>query len=118
MNEYKENHFKKLPSGISPYDILKTIQSNQSLHSIEPPFLLTELLSRISHSDIEKLQLGVNLAAKKYKYYQFNASLTEIPTSKSYIPNGGAIKALIKLLSIRKDKGILEINKLCKVIIH
>jgi len=50
----------------------------------------------------------------RLRYYSFNRSMTEIPTSLYLYPDGGALKYLSKQLEARKQKGIVAVSESCR----
>ena len=76
---------------------------------------LIRVLLKITDHEIAMLQDNVKLFSQYYRFYQYNASMTSIPTAVHYYPNGGAISKFAELLSKRKNEGIVKIGRACQV---
>ena len=108
LNEIKPPEMGHLPSGTTLYSLLEAaVQDAKAKNTtIKPPWVLVELLLRISPEDVVQLQKGVSKVARKFRYYALNSSVSEIPTSRKAFPDGGAMRILSRLLDLRKERGI------------
>lgn len=121
--ENKQKDLQKLPSGVSIMELVGKIQNNETCsdpHNVRIPKTMVEnlfvnILRCIPASDIKALQKGVAIFSQFYRYYEFNSSLSAIPTASKIKPDGGAIEMMAKFFSVRKQRGIAAVADACDV---
>jgi hypothetical protein len=76
---------------------------------------LVRILEKIPEADVKMLQASVLRTSRTYRYYTYNKTMEAIPTSSHVLPDGGAIEMLARILSEKKEKGIVLTNTKCQV---
>jgi hypothetical protein len=101
-------------SGLSFYSLL--LQSKEKDNDYENGFYLNPLvrvLRRIPQEDVDFYREKGKSAAEHYRYYRMNSTMSHIPTSSHYFPDGGAVDVIAGQLEA-KLSSLHQIKKECE----
>lgn len=112
----RKDDFGILPvSKLRLYDLLEKAQQSgveyENGQYINP---LVHILRQVPREDIDHLQKFGKTAAKNYRFYAMNVSMSDIPTAKHVLPDGGAMGQIADLLTQKKMYGIDKLSAECQ----
>eukprot|EP01033_Poteriospumella_lacustris_P015687 gene15687-11227_t len=112
----RKDDFGVLPvSKLRLYDLLEKAQQSgveyENGQYINP---LVHILRQVPREDIDHLQQFGKIAAKNYRFYAMNVSMSDIPTAKHVLPDGGAMGQIADLLTQKKMFGIDKLSAECQ----
>ena len=106
--------FGYLPDGTSLWSLLKKAAEEPAFEEgvyINP---LVHILRMISPANLKIYRENIKQIAPKYRYYQMDSNMKQIPTASHKMPNGEALKMLMQALSKKKKEGIMTIGQACE----
>lgn len=112
----RKDDFGVLPvSKLRLYDLLeKAHQSGVEYENGQYINPLVHILRQVPREDIDHLQQFGKIAAKNYRFYAMNVSMSDIPTAKHVLPDGGAMGQIADLLTQKKMFGIDKLSAECQ----